>query len=114
MALARQRQAKLLCFHHAACAARRKAPPQRLGDLVGCAFLQRQALGETLDQIGEPAESCQLARGNVRHVRKPAKRNQVVRTHRVKAQAADDDHIGIFFSDDRIAQDGRRIHGVAG
>ena len=84
------------------------------GDLVGGALLQGQALGEAFDQIREAAEPGQLARRDVGQVRDPAERHQMVRAHGMKAQSADDDHVGIGLAHHQVAQDLGRIHGVAG
>ena len=87
---------------------------KRVRDLVRRALLQRQPLGEAVDQLREPAEPDQLARRQVGDVRDAPVGEQVMRAHRVKPKAADDDHIGIGLTFDRLAQDLRRIHVVAG
>ena len=114
VALAGQGQAKLFGLHHAAGAARARALPQGLGDLVGGAFLQGQPLGEALDQIRESTEASQLARRDVSQVRDAAEGNKMVRAHGMKTQAADDDDIRIGFAHHQVAEDLGWIHSVAG
>ena len=52
--------------------------------------------------------------GDVRDVRDPPVGQQVVRAHRVEAQAPHHDHVGVGLAHDGIAQDGRRLHLIAG
>ncbi len=114
VAFAGQGQAELLGLDHAARAARAQAVPESLGDLVGGPFLQGETLGETLDQIGQPAEAHQLPRRQIGHMRDPAVGQKVVGTHGMKAQAAHHHHVGVSLTQHRFAENPRRIHGVAG
>ena len=113
MTLSWQGQAKLLSLQHATRTTRAKTLPQSLGDLARGAFLQSQALGETFDEICESTESGQFSRRDVSQVRHATEGHEMVRAHRVKAQPADDDDIGIGLAQDRLAKNFGWIHGVA-
>ena len=100
---------------HAPRAARRQVAPQVVGDLIGRALLQRQSLGEAIDQLCESAKADELSLGDVGDVGDAPIREQMVWAHGVKSQPADHHHgTGISLTHYGIAQDDRRIHVVAG
>src|SRR5207237_5093274 len=81
---------------------------QRVGDLRGGPFLYLRSLRVSVDearelrQAGDPA----VVAGDVRDVRAPVERNEVVLADRVERDVADEDHLVVvgFERDDEVAR----------
>jgi len=77
-----------------------------LGDLGGEALLNLQAAGEEFDQARDFAESDDASVGDVGYVDFAEEREQVVLAEAEHFHIFDDDHLVIFFVEERALEEG--------